>query len=226
MMEAKAPSLEERVFLTLEEEILSGALAKGEALTELALSERLGASRTPIRGALHRLAEDGLVAVTPNRGAVVLGIDENDLVDIYEIRRRLEGLASASAAKSISAEELDALRGCVELSEFYMEKNNADKIKELDTEFHHIIYRAAGNRQLEKILSELHRKIKAYRKLSLSVAGRRERSVAEHREILAAIERGEPELADQLTARHVERALSNVMAAIGGNDRATEKEIK
>lgn len=215
MNETKASSLEERVFLALEEEILSGSLPKGAALTELALSERLGASRTPIRSALHRLAEDGLVDITPNRGAVVLGIDEKDLVDIYEIRRRLEGLASAAAAKSISKEGLAELRACVELSDFYIRRGDAEHVKELDTEFHHIIYRAAGNRQLEAILTELHRKIKAYRKLSLSVAGRLERSAEEHAEILAAIESGNAELSDELTSRHVERALENVVAALG-----------
>lgn len=207
-------SLEESVFFTLEEEILSGVLEKGEALTELALSKRLGVSRTPIRGALHRLAEDGLVDIAPNRGAVVLGIDENDLVDIYKVRNRLEGLASASAAKNISKEQLSELRESVELSEFYIKKGDTERIKELDTAFHQLIYKASGNRQLESILTELHRKIKTYRKLSLSVSGRVERSIDEHREILEAIERSDSALADELTSRHIERALENVILAL------------
>ena len=82
IVDEKSFSLEEKAFLTLQEEILSGVLKKGEALTENTLSERLGVSRTPIRGALHRLAEDGLVKIVPNRGAVVIGIDRQDLIDI------------------------------------------------------------------------------------------------------------------------------------------------
>jgi DNA-binding GntR family transcriptional regulator len=214
IVDSLSASLEEKVFLTLEEEILAGELKKGEALAEIALSKRLGVSRTPIRGALHRLKEDGLVEIAPNKGAVVLGIDKNDLIDIYKVRNRLEGLASASAAKSISKEALDKLRESVELSEFYINRGDTEKVKELDTAFHLLIYKASGNRQLESILTELHRKIKTYRKLSLSVSGRVEKSIAEHREILEAIEKGEAELADKLTSLHIERALENLVVAL------------
>lgn len=214
IVDGLSASLEEKVFLTLEEEILAGELKKGEALTEIALSKRLGVSRTPIRGALHRLKEDRLIEITPNRSAVVLGIDKNDLIDIYKVRNRLEGLASASAAKSISKEELDELRESVELSEFYISRGDTERVKELDTAFHQLIYRASGNRQLESILTELHRKIKTYRKLSLSVSGRVEKSISEHREILEAIESGDAALADTLTSRHIERALENLVVAL------------
>ena len=213
IVDNQSASLEEKVFLTLEEEILSGELTKGDSLAEIALSKRLGVSRTPIRGALHRLKEDGLVEITPNKGAVVIGIDKEDLIDIYKVRNRLEGLASASAAKNITTEALSKLRESVELSEFYINRGDTERVKELDTTFHQIIYKASGNRQLEGILTELHRKIKTYRKLSLSVAGRVERSISEHREILLAIENGDSELADRLTACHIERALENLISA-------------
>ena len=213
IVDSQLASLEEKVFLTLEEEILSGELKKGDSLAEIALSKRLGVSRTPIRGALHRLKEDGLVEIAPNKGAVVLGIDKNDLIDIYKVRNRLEGLASASAAKMISKEALSELRESVELSEFYINRGDTEKVKELDTTFHLLIYKASGNRQLEGILTELHRKIKTYRKLSLTVPGRLERSVAEHREIYEAIAAGNGELADKLTSLHVKRALDNMLSA-------------
>ncbi|MBQ7333066.1 MAG: GntR family transcriptional regulator [Clostridia bacterium] len=218
IVDNQSASLEEKVFLTLEEEILSGELKKGDSLAEIALSKRLGVSRTPIRGALHRLKEDGLVEITPNRGAVVLGIDKNDLIDIYKVRNRLEGLASASAAKNISPDILEELRESVELSEFYINRGDTEKVKELDTAFHQMIYRASGNRQLESILTELHRKIKTYRKLSLSVSGRVECSVSEHREILEAIEKGDAQLADTLTSCHIERALANVIFALDNEE--------
>ena len=209
-----AKSLEDSVFLRLEEEILSGALKTGETLTEQSLCKRLGASRTPIRAALHRLAEDGLVEITPNRGAVVSGISGEDLVDIYKIRMRLEGLASGEAAKRISEEEKRRLTDSVELSEFYIRKRDVEHLKELDTEFHNVIYKASGNRLLCKTLSDLHRKIKRYRKLSLSVDERLEVSVKEHREILDAILAGSSEEADRLTALHIEKALNNLLQVI------------
>ena len=213
IVDKKTASLEEQVTATLEEEILTGKLAAGAALTEQSLSTRLGVSRTPIRAALHTLAEEGLINLVPNRGAVVIGVTRDDLIDIYNIRMRLEGLASATAARRISPEDLERLRESVELAEFYIQKNDTEHLKELDTAFHSIIYRASGNRMLCKTLSELHRNITSYRKLSLTVPGRLERSVGEHREILEAIEAGDAEMADRLTSAHIAAALENMLAA-------------
>ena len=213
IVDNSAKSLEQSVFLKLEEEILNGELKKGEILTELSLSARLGVSRTPIRAALHRLAEEGLIKLEANRGATVLGVSEGDLLDIYTIRMRLEGLASSEAAKNISSEALSELRESVELSEFYIKRKDAERLKELDTRFHEIIYLASSNMRLEKILSELHRNIRVYRKLSLSVSDRLERSVEEHREILSAIESGNADEADRLTTDHIRQAMESVLSA-------------
>lgn len=212
IVDKNAKSLEESVFQKLEEEILSGKLKRGDTLTEASLTTRLGASRTPVRAALHRLAEEGVVELSPNRGAVVLGVTAEDLVDIYKMRIRLEGLASREAAVKISDEDKSRLKDSVELSEFYIKKKDAERLKELDSEFHDIIYRASGNRLLYRTLSDLHRKIKSYRKLSLTVTDRLERSVKEHGEILRAITRGDADEADRLTSLHIEAALSNLLS--------------
>lgn len=212
IVDKNTKSLEENVFLTLEDEILSGKLKRGDTLTETSLSSRLGVSRTPLRGALHRLYEEGLIEVTPNRGAVVIGIGREELVDIYKMRIRLEGLASAEAAKRIGDDDKLRLREIVELCDFYIARRDAERLKELDSEFHSIIYRASGNRMLNKTLSELHRNIHIYRKRSLAVEERLEKSSEEHKQILDAIERGDSEAADRLTSAHIEAALNNLLA--------------
>ena len=207
-------SLRGKVFHKIREDILSGKYKDNEELKEVAIGEELGVSRTPVRGALHRLAEDGLVEISPNRGAVVVGINADDLVDIYSIRMRLEGLASSLAAKRISEEELKALSDSVELAEFYIQRKDTEHLKELDTAFHSIIYKASGNRLLSKTLSELHKKIRAYRKLSMATPGRLEKTALEHREIYKAIADGDSEKADKLTSLHIERALENILLAV------------
>ncbi len=214
MIRQASKSLEEEVFLRLEEDILGGVLKKGDSLTENSLAARLGASRTPIRGALHRLAEEGLIELVPNKGAVVIGVTAEDLIDIYTIRMRLEGLASAEAAKKISDKDKKALLESVELSEFYIGKQDAERLKELDSQFHNTIYKASGNRLLDKTLSELHRSIRGYRKLSLTVSERLSASVTEHRAIYEAIARGDSEAADRLTSGHVAAALENLLSTI------------
>lgn len=207
-------SLGQSVFLRLEEEILNGTLKPGDTLTEISLSKRMGVSRTPLRAAIHALAEEGLVEVTPNRGAVVVGVGIDDLVDIYKIRMRLEGIAASLAAQRISDDALARLVESVELSEFYLMKNDSDHLKELDSEFHSIIYKASGSRHLCKILTELHRNIRSYRKMSLSVPDRLLASVEEHKGILAAIKAHDEKEAERLAVEHINSALDNLLGVI------------
>jgi len=211
MIHQGSASLEARVYNELREEILSGGFKKGESLTEHMLTQKLGVSRTPVRSAPQRLAEDGLVSLTPNRGAVVLGITEEDIIDIYRIRMRLEGLASAMAAEKITEEGKQQLSENVALSEFYIQRQDTEHIEELDTVFHRMIYEASGSRMIARILSDLHRNTKAYRSQSLSVPGRLAKTLEEHKEILNAILTGNAERAERLTSEHIESALENML---------------
>ena len=204
-----AVSLEESVYRRLEEEILSGKLRRGEQLREIALAERLEASRTPVRGALHRLAEEGLVELCANKGATVLGITHEDIEDIYEVRRRLEGLAARLAAERMSDEDKKNLCETVELSEFYLARQDDKQGGELDSEFHNIIFKASGSRHLCKILTDLHKNVKAYRRLSLSKSDRAKKSIEEHKQILDAILANDPDEAERLTSIHIDNALNN-----------------
>lgn len=214
IIDERLGSLEEQVYTTLEDDIISGKLEKGKIVTECELASMLGVSRTPVRGALRRLNEEGLVEIEPNRRITVIGISIDDLIDTYKIRCRLEGLSSALAAERMTDEELKKLIDFVELSEYYLQKEDTDNLKELDTQFHGIIYKASGSRMLYRILAELHRNITRYRKISLGVPGRLKSSVAEHREILNAILARDAQKADELTSRHVERALLNLRNAV------------
>jgi DNA-binding GntR family transcriptional regulator len=212
-------SLEEKVYLSLEEQIISQKLRPGESVTEMKLSRELGVSRTPVREALQRLDREGLIKLIPNKGAVVLGISEQDLMDIYKIRMRLEGLAARIAAEKRDEAFCRELRDNVELTEFYMTKGNIEKVKNLDSEFHDIIYRCCESRMLGKTLSELHRYIASYRKLSLAVSGRIDHSLSEHREIYEAIACGNTDAADALMSEHVERALENLLQILNKDEK-------
>ena len=213
-----ASTLEEKVYNILEDQILSQKLRAGDSVTELKLSKELGVSRTPVREALQRLDREGLIKLRPNKGAVVVGISEQDLIDIYKIRTRLEGLAARIASENSDEDLIRRLSDNIELTEFYMAKDNIEKLKDLDSDFHDIIYGYCQNRILSKTLADLHRYIVCYRKLSLSVKGRLERSLSEHREIFEAIKKGDSEAADRLMSEHVECALSNLLAILQNKD--------
>ena len=218
MIRQGSASLEARVYNEVREALLCGQFKKGEWLTEHMLTQKLGVSRTPVRSALQRLAEDGLVSMTPNRGAVVIGIAKEDIVDIYRIRMRLEGLASAMAAEKITDEAKQKLSENVALFEFYVQRQDTEHIEELDTAFHSMIYEASGSRTLERILTDLHSNTKAYRSQSLCVPGRLARTLEEHKEILGAILTGNAEKAEKLTSAHIECAMQNMLVILAENE--------
>ena len=114
MRNYKSTSLADQVFDKLENDIIQGVYKRGELLTELKLVEQLGVSRTPIREALRRLEQERLIEDT-GKGSRVLGITEEDLQDIMNIRERIEGLAAYYGAKNITAEGLRELTHIVDL---------------------------------------------------------------------------------------------------------------
>ena len=221
MIRQGSASLEARVYNELKEAVLCGQYKKGEWLTEHMLTQKLGVSRTPVRSALQRLAEDGLVSLTPNRGAVVIGIAKEDIVDIYRIRMRLEGLASAMAAEKVTEETKQKLSETVALFEFYAQRQDTERIEELDTVFHSTIYEASGSRTLQRILTDLHSNTKAYRTQSLCIPGRRIKTLEEHKEILNAILTGDAERAESLTSAHIERAMENMLLVLAEKEESS-----
>ena len=102
--------LRDVVFNTLREAILRGDLEPGERLMEIALANRLGVSRTPIREAIRKLELEGLVVMIPRRGAQVASITKKDLQDVLEVRSSLEVLATELACERITPEQLDSLK--------------------------------------------------------------------------------------------------------------------
>ena len=213
MMEHKTYSLADQVFERLEQEILCGKYPRGEVLTEARLCSELGVSRTPIREALRRLQQEHIVEES-GKGTVVLGITRDDLLDIMEVRLRIEGMAAARAAMRITEEELRALRETVELQEFYLHKKDSEQIKSMDSQFHTLIYRYSGSTVFYDTLTPLHKKVQRYRKAAVENAGRAEESVKEHRAVLEAIAAHDAAAAERLMLQHTRNAKKNIEKTI------------
>ncbi len=211
-------SLADRVFEELENALLDGEYSEGELLTENALSQKLGVSRTPIREAMGRLAQDGLIEETP-RGALVLGVTEEDITVIYEIRARVEGYAARLFAENADAGALASLRENVELQEFYSGRAAASS-GELDSHFHETIYENCGSRVLEVILTALHKKVRRYRRASYEDPKRAEAATREHRAIYEAVAARDGELAEELVKRHVGNAKASIINNLRKDDGA------
>ena len=210
MAEFKSISLATQVFEKLEEDIITGVYPRGEILTELKLVEQLGVSRTPIREALRRLEQERLIAES-GKGSVVLGITLEDLVDIMDIRQRIEGLAAYYATKNLTPEGKERLQQISELQDFYFEKQDVDNLRKMDDQFHDAIYHLCDRPVLRDALIPLHRKSQRYRRISIEDKNRLGYSVQEHKAIYKAIISGDAELAAQLITSHIESAKKNMI---------------
>ena len=210
MREFKTTSLADQVFEKLENDIIQGVYPKGEILTELKLVEQLGVSRTPIREALRRLEQERLIA-DAGKGSIVLGITEDDLLDIMNIRQRVEALAAYYATVNMTDEGRAEMAHIVDLQEFYYNKGDMDHLRRVDDEFHDAICRLSKRNVITDTLVPLHRKTRRYRRIAMEDRERTANTMREHRAIYEAIVSGDAELARQLTAKHIENAKEHML---------------
>ena len=150
--------LRDVVFNTLRRAILKGELKPGgERLMEIALADKLGVSRTPIREAIRKLELEGLVVMAPRKGAKVASITERDLNDVLEVRKGMEVLAISLACKRITGEELEKLESIERSFQSLIESGNLTELAEMDVKFHDTIYQATNNQRLVQLFKQFER---------------------------------------------------------------------
>lgn len=213
MREYKSASLADQVFEKLENDIIHGVFSHGELLTELKLVEQLGVSRTPIREALRRLESERLIEDT-GKGSRVVGITEEDVLDIMNIRLHLEGLAAYYATKNMTFDGLQELGHIVDLQDFYFAKWDVERLRMADDEFHECICRLSKRSVIKDTLLPLHRKTRRYRKIAMEDRERATKTLREHREIYNAIVAKNAELAAQLSEKHIEQAREHMLGRV------------
>lgn len=188
-------------------EVLSGALAPGERVGEEALCARLGISRAPVREALRRLAEQGLVEHLPRRGHRVVVWSAHDIVQLFEVRRALEQHALTVALPSPNL-RLGRVRTA--LAELTAADRRKDWVARDDAHrrFHAEIVALAGNRQLDLVYEQVLVKLQLAMARNLreeTEAGARREGVRRHAELLAAVETNDPVQAEAALRRHGEQ---------------------
>lgn len=203
-------SLRSKIYNQLRNDILNGVYKPGDSLIEMKLAEELGVSRTPVREAIRQLELEGLVSSIPNKGVVVEGVTEQDVNDIYAIRKLIEGLAVRWATEKMTKEQLKSLKDTLDLMEFYTMKNEADKVSKMDTKFHDIIFEACNSKPLRSVLTHLHHFIQRARLVSIRVSGRAENALKEHQEIYKAIEAKDADAAEKAIQKHIQSAGENL----------------
>ena len=196
-------SLTGAVQLEIERLIHSGELAPGDKLTEIALAERLGVSRGPVREAFRVLEEAGLVQLEKNRGVFVREVSLQEALEIFDLRAMMEAHVVATLAVRASAVQIQALQGLIDSMEQAFLQHDYALYHVLNVEFHETMVSFAVNQKLISIYRRLTRELGLFRRRNLTQHALLLASIQEHRDILAAIRSSDPLKASEALRQHV-----------------------
>lgn len=208
--------LSQRVYRALKEMILTGYLCAGERLAQDELARKLGVSRTPLLSAFTKLEREMLVHTIPRRGTYVRTFSRRELLDVFEIRLRLEPLGARGAAEHATPNEIDELSALTERYEQTVAAGAAERARYEDLEFHMLIMRLSGNAFLSTFVESSNIILIANVQGLIKPA---EASLAEHRELLRAIRVRDAESAEALMYRHLESSRAALEYGLAGAER-------
>jgi DNA-binding GntR family transcriptional regulator len=204
------------VYEELKAAIVDLRLAPGDPLREATLAGQLGVSKTPIREALTRLEQEGLVETTSFKGAVVTGYSRQDLIEIYELRELLENVAARAAAESMSEADLARLSLISRESRKLKRSNDAAGLAALLSEFDDVVFDQVRNSRIRALIENLQAHLTRIGHLTAEIPGRIDASVDEHEKIVAAIAAHDSKLAEQQMSQHIRSVRDDQLQALGG----------
>lgn len=196
-----------RIYELLRERIVGGAMPPGASVSEKELAERYGVSRTPVREALLRLADERLIDIFPQRGTFVSHISVEALRDGMVIREALERVAVRHAAAKVTDADIAELRLILDRQRASEQASDWAGFHAEDEEFHRRIAILSGHPNLWRVARQEKVQIDRCRVLHLPISGRREMVMAEHRAILAGLAARDPDAADRAMAEHLGNVL-------------------
>lgn len=199
-------TIQEIIFNTLKQRIISGEYEPGQRLIANDLAEEFDISRMPVREALTRLASTGLVELIPYKGAIVNELTAEDYVEIFYIRSVLEGLAARLACPNLTDEDLEKMRAANEEIKEMIEKDDVD-FQRVNRLFHSTIWQRTGSERLQTLLSNLYSEASQYRNLTMIYPGRMKDVYEEHKRFLDSLYTRDAEEAEECVRKHYESTL-------------------
>ncbi|MFA6444187.1 MAG: GntR family transcriptional regulator [Sterolibacterium sp.] len=202
-VQAEALSQNEQAYARLKEALTTLAYKPGDYLNIANLMKELTLGRTPINHALHRLSNEGLVQIIPRKGVMVSPLSLDDALDLIDVRMANESLCARMAAVKITKAELQQLKNLAREIDEAVERRNMAQVMNSDRLFHEHIATAARNQILAEILKVLHARSQRFWAISLSADGHLEEVKAEHRIIIDALSKADPDTAAAAVEAHV-----------------------
>lgn len=195
--------LSDSVYETLLEAIVAAKLPPGAIVSEVALSKQLEVSRTPVHDAMRQLAKDGLIEQRAGRRAIITAFSKEDVHDIFEMRKLLEGEAARRAAERIDRATLAHLRAMAdELKATPDHEDYLSRWADFDAEFHEAIAKASGSARLWQDITRYRLLHRGFNKLAATVESLQQ-AMGEHTQILDALEKRDGETASRLMVEHI-----------------------
>src|SRR5215475_290701 len=203
------------VYEELKSAIVDLRLSPGDPLREATLAEQLGVSKTPIREALTRLEQEGLVETTSFKGAVVTGYSRQDLIEIYELRELLENAAARAAAESMAEADRSRLGRVARESRKLRKGTDPAGLAALISEFDDVLFDQIRNSRIRALIENLRAHLARIGHLTAEIPGRIGASVDEHEKILEAIAARDPDLAERRMSQHIRSVRDDQLRALG-----------
>ena len=208
----ESPTLDLEVLDRLRDAIVQGEIPPGRRINQLRTARHLGVSRGPVRAAMAKLAQEGLVENVPRRGSFTTALDRSTVVDLYGVREALESFAAAEAASRVTPEAVDELQQRVERMRTLAARKDVRRLVNADLEFHRRVVELSGNRQIVYLwrITEVNiRRILLFRQKALTTL----RDVPEsHLPTISALRRHQPVAAAQTLRAHIQEARADLVA--------------
>lgn len=183
----------------------------GTRINEKEFSSELNISRTPIRYALGVLEEEKLVEHIPNRGIIVKGVSLKDALEIFEIRKALDTLASTTAMNLMTKEDFEEMHQLLQTCESYLENKEIDKVLANFNDFNNLIYQKSQMLRLKEIVSELQAYLLYFRRISISSDNRRRKALDEHWLIYRGMKNKDYQQVTLITHEHLNHSLEFIV---------------
>ena len=201
----KSHALYSQVADRIRTQIYRHELKPGDAIDEMALCERYGISRTPLREALKVLSSEGLIELIPRKGSFVRNMDIAELNELFPVMAVLEGLCAHEAVENCTSDDLKKLEDMHTKLEEFAANGVIDDYYEQNFEFHQAVQDLSGNRTLQRLIGDLRKILRLARHMQLTIPGRLQESIEEHRQIMLAFRKHDPDLADQNMQEHLRK---------------------
>jgi len=202
MIVKKSNPLYEQIYDNIKESIIKGEFESGERIVDGWIAEKLGVSRSPVREAIRKLEQDGLI-VNQDGTTIVYKPNVDDVIELFQARAGLEGMAVFLATKSMTDEQIDELSESIVQVEKAIKEKNITEVVKLNTFFHECIVKGSGNKRLLEMMSKINNLILLYRNNFFAKFYGTEVFVNEHYQVVEAMKTRNAELASEKMRTHI-----------------------